>query len=724
MPKLLTPQIQTKVEDIIERVLATSPEHPLELRAMLRIGEGAGAWEEFTNFAQAIDHDKNSDPISPWFAGAPRTQVLNVGNIIKIFKRPDIPLQKAETIYADGNEYQMHHIYSAAYENDFNKLAATGFEGVEFTTRMISMTSSIAGPNALPAAYLCFIGLDKLNVEVPEIGSRLKVALSLPQPPAQVWSDQTQPAATSQPQPAAIGQPLLAVTSQELPRPDVEVEGSSDTDDEDILRDDVVAQDDYFDDHEDNLAKQQDPNVWNGTIIECVLTPPGHLCCLLERRYEPNWQGPKGDRPLVLTTVPCISDHLTSLASMEKALVKAPVVEVGIELDHSQQPYKDEVRSCDKLFSSRSPDKISLRDYIMCPTAADLEPINLLEHMGPLDTTKNFSPSQRKFYDSLQSVKKGIAILNAPFGTGKTTMALAIMLKMQSGGPRKDSRKCQVVYTTSSNVAVDDAARRYAKLAEEHGMTHLNIIRAHSLKSEKSTVFHGKNNRKSRFKQVDDTILNEFLATAYTMRLGESHEARRKNGDPRRVLEDLSLAAAMVKYLDEHQHDLALRRLKRELDMAATQGMEGLDREQIKMEVNDLMARTLRDADAIFCTLNAITKVKMVENINPDLMINDESCRATELSILAMFAFYSPLVWMFLGDPKQLRPTLLSAGREKGLLRSPIPQSLPTNRWHILPRTHDTMWSPFYHAHRAIQMPRRYQLLPICEFLLAYGGRR
>jgi hypothetical protein len=380
---------------------------------------------------------------------------------------------------------------------------------------------------------------------------------------------------------------------------------------------------------------------------------------MLERRREPSWHGDADSRPFVLTNVPCIPDRQKDLRAMEKALETAPIVSVTIQPDFSQRPYKDEIRSCDTLFSAKFPDKNALREYIICPTKEDSNPVNLLSEMGPLDSIKDFSPSQMKCYESLGSIKKGISLLNVPFSTGNTTVALSIMLKLQS---RK--KKAQVVYTTSSNIAVNDAARRYAKLAAKHNMSHLKIIRTHSPKSEKSTVFHSKG-RKSRFSKVDDAILNEFSAAAYITVLRNDYETKRKNGDPRRVVEDLSLAIAMVAFMNDHLHDPALQRLKSELATSAKHGMEGLDRVQIRAEVNTLIARTLQDADVVFCTLNAITKVITIDNLDLVLIVNVESCRATELAVLGLFAFYTPKAWMFLGDPSQLRPTVLSAGREK-----------------------------------------------------------
>ena len=77
------------------------------------------------------------------------------------------------------------------------------------------------------------------------------------------------------------------------------------------------------------------------------------------------------------------------------------------------------------------------------------------------------------------------------------------------------------------------------------------------------------------------------------------------------------------------------------------------------------MADTLADADAVFCTNNAASKVNLYTNFRPKLLVCDEACRATELSILSAFAFYKPEAWIFAGDPRQMRPTILSAEREK-----------------------------------------------------------
>jgi hypothetical protein len=435
VPKLLTPEIQTKVDEIINQAHSASADQPLLIRAVIRIGEDDCTKQEVNNFSNSISKEQESDPINVWFTGAPRAQVLNLGNITKILQRPDIPLQSAETIYADSKEYQMHHIYAATYENDFIKLATTGWEDVNFFAKMVSMTSSILVRDSLPTSYLCFVNVQSHDVQIPEVGSRLKITLNiepsaptaaLPSAPASDLSSapaialpSAPPACLSAALPAALQQPVVETLQLRVSQTETHTD-TAEADDNDYLKDNIDDQDNYFDDYDDNLGDHKNPNQWNGIVIESVLTPPGHVCCLLERRREPDWLGEPDDRPFVSTVVPCISDRHRDIRSLEKALDTAPVVSVKIKPDFSQQSYKDEVRSCDTLFSSLLQNKISLRNYILCPTKGDESPVDLVSHMGDLDTIKNFSPSQLEYYKSLAKVHKGISLLNAPFGTGKT----------------------------------------------------------------------------------------------------------------------------------------------------------------------------------------------------------------------------------------------------------------------------------------------------------------
>jgi len=45
--------------------------------------------------------------------------------------------------------------------------------------------------------------------------------------------------------------------------------------------------------------------------------------------------------------------------------------------------------------------------------------------------------------------------------------------------------------------------------------------------------------------------------------------------------------------------------------------------------------------DIIFYTLNAMIKVKIIKNLNLQLVVNNKSCYVIELAIITLFAFYN-----------------------------------------------------------------------------------
>ena len=83
--------------------------------------------------------------------------------------------------------------------------------------------------------------------------------------------------------------------------------------------------------------------------------------------------------------------------------------------------------------------------------------------------------------------------------------------------------------------------------------------------------------------------------------------------------------------------------------------------QDVQNAINKLMKLTLADADAIFCTTNAASKVSLFSNFQPGLI----ACQVTEISVLSLFAFYNPNAWVFIGDHKQMRPVVLSADCKK-----------------------------------------------------------
>src|SRR5436190_20036533 len=120
----------------------------------------------------------------------------------------------------------------------------------------------------------------------------------------------------------------------------------------------------------------------------------------------------------------------------------------------------------------------------------------------------------------------------------------------------------------------------------------------------------------------------------------------------------MSLAQAMLNYIEKHADtDKSLQSLRLSLMLIEERGLEQYDMQDVQNAINKLMKLTLADADAIFCTTNAASKVSLFSNFQPGLI----ACQVTEISVLSLFAFYNPNAWVFIGDHKQMRPIVFSA---------------------------------------------------------------
>ena len=303
-------------------------------------------------------------------------------------------------------------------------------------------------------------------------------------------------------------------------------------------------------------------------------------------------------------------------------------VKIGIKPVQDRQAYKDDVRSITELFSCQEEDKRRLREYIQGrwdPTEAE-QTTSLLKDMGPLDNIAGFTRSQKDMYDSLGHIKRKIALVHGPFGTGKTGSIIKIIAKYLSNPEKKQ----QVLYVTGSNVGVDDAAIRCRRECEKYGMDKV-IIRAHSLKGERAKLVRVKKGPSRFAADVPENIIQEFFALAYTTKVAKLHNERQQRGDPRRILEDMSLTQAMHNYIEKHAHtDKSLQSLRSSLMLIEERGPDRYDMEDVRIAINRLMKLTLADANAIFCTINTASKVNLHKNFQPGIITCDEASRATE----------------------------------------------------------------------------------------------
>ncbi|RDL30683.1 uncharacterized protein BP5553_10028 [Venustampulla echinocandica] len=71
-----------------------------------------------SNFQYRIANEAVKDPLQAWINDSPNTDAITMGNLVKAFKRPNIPIQCAELVYEDRNALQVAQIYASLYEEE------------------------------------------------------------------------------------------------------------------------------------------------------------------------------------------------------------------------------------------------------------------------------------------------------------------------------------------------------------------------------------------------------------------------------------------------------------------------------------------------------------------------------------------------------------------------------------------------------------------------------
>jgi hypothetical protein len=227
--------------------------------------------------------------------------------------------------------------------------------------------------------------------------------------------------------------------------------------------------------------------------------------------------------------------------------------------------------------------------------------------------------------------------------------------------------KNKVLYLVESNAAVDDVALRMRTQAEVAGIKGKSIIRAYTLKVEKTEVyqyFDTQGKPQERF-QVTDSFVAELATLGFLNVLATDYKTKRARGDPRRVLTDMSVAQAMFDKIRNAETGplVILRSLLRDYGEHGFYDTDVATRTSIKLQLNDLLAEVLQEADVIVCTVAAAAKVTLVANFDPTVVYLDKAGRLPEFKTLIAFGLYTPVAFVLSGDYKQLRPIVLSANR-------------------------------------------------------------
>ena len=665
VPALAQSGLQDKIKELIAHVRqAMKAEQPQVLFQFLIRCRDDVTTNVAAAFQNVLTAQAANDPALAWIANSPNANALTMGNLVPQLDRPVIPVQPAETVFADKMSYTIPHTYGTVFDEEYQKIIIDELKAMDFNMKLLETPIGInpadeidpTHPQILTTArtYFAFIDFNDKDVVRPEVGDSVRVQII-----DEAWS-------------AAHG--IQANEGDEE-----EEEGSARGNNNDLTEEEQVRRDrehldtaelgnedniDVLDD-DDPLQHAKDPLSWFATCVDPIpVTPSGHCTLLLERRRDPLFEGPRHLRPFVDIPLPTANIRAASTdAELDTMVADAQSVPVKVSMKYNNQSLKDQVRCNDELWRSNSAQQQRIRNSLLAQdTQNSLKSVNVhaLKGRSTVDFTHDLNAAQKACHASLVATPE-ITLIHGPFGTGKTSLLLKVVAETISN----PAKKKRVLYTVESNAAVDDITLRLANLCKLNGLGSKKIIRAHSLKGEKSEVYKYYDELlpyEDRY-QISDALVAEFATVAYLAELTEKNRRIRARGDPRRVLAHMSLAQAMYDTLEtETAPNLVnLRAGLQEYGIDGFAGTLSEQRTEIKLALNELMARTIASADVIVCTLAAASKVNLATNFQPDIVILDEAARCTEFKTNILFGLYNPVVFILAADHKQIRPYVISA---------------------------------------------------------------
>jgi hypothetical protein len=661
-PSLATSDLLIKMRDIIGGIRSRTANNNEHNSFEFVIRRPGTLFEELaTQFNTRRLAERERDPALDWIYNSPNAESFTIGNLVPLLDQPDIGHQRAEIVMTDRKEHLIPAIYGAYSQDNFEKITAVELAASELDMRVMECVNAINPAdnpngnhfNSTAYAYIACIDVNDKGLVLPDTGATFETTI------LQVGETVLEQQATEEAVEDATEQAAEDATEQAANEVELGNEDNVDVFDEDF--------------HDVHDEKGSNPHCWLSRVVDFPeITPDGHILVILERRRQPDWQGRPQDRPFVNTPLPTVNfRNAESISELKDLLADGPVIRVRLNSHYSDQGFKDQVRCADELSRSDNAQKKRIYETLLChntetPPLYHVD-IHSLKGRSDLNLHNNFNLAQLAFYNKLGNTPE-VTLVQAPFGSGKTTVCLSLATEVMSNPDTKMS----VMYLVDSNRAVDDAAQRWQNTSNSAGLNK-RIIRLHSLKGEKGHVYRYYSNPQDKPQQrfqIPDTLANEFAAIAYLHNLSQEHVTVRARGDPRRVLETMSLAQAMFDKLKSaestgNQNWRILHDWMNEYSSDGFYGTELSRRTEIKIALNSLMAETLADADAIACTLASAAKFNLRENFHPSLVIFDEAARVTELKALIPFASFSPLAFILAADHKQMRAYVSSANRSR-----------------------------------------------------------
>jgi hypothetical protein len=346
--------------------------------------------------------------------------------------------------------------------------------------------------------------------------------------------------------------------------------------------------------------------------------------------------------------------------------------------------------SCLHEYAELPVDEMSMLDDIQCHVAQllssmDLDvsypKVNLFDHVPK--NYKNFLSflsklQQEALTQYMSCIEHGIVAIEGCVASAKTLFGILTML-MSIAEPDKHGNKKRGLWTSETNEAVNDAARKIEEMGNRLDLD-LKIIRIVGLSSEAQSFEDHLNPRqhpehfRAAPEQVEDFM---FLAQRMLNLQGHRFEDDRRKGDKRKDprIRNLSLSEAMWEELQANlTTDLLYHKLWDYLrELANEPDTQDVTREQINPLINLVMSNTRAKADIEVVTISGALFPKFRTGCRDAyaVVVLDEAAKTVHQHFCALVGAFRPsMFYMVLGDCAQGLPCSITEHIESAFINS------------------------------------------------------
>jgi len=239
------------------------------------------------------------------------------------------------------------------------------------------------------------------------------------------------------------------------------------------------------------------------------------------------------------------------------------------------------------------------------------------------------------------ALKNDLFLIHGPFGTGKTTVLVYLILELIKRGKK-------ILVTADSNTAVDNIVEKLSKYTE-------NFVRIGNPSKimEKNNIFKY---------SLEEIIKKEDLfkkVKELKEKLDKLEKKRSKYLKPTPSLRRGLTNEQIFKYafIGRSARGISIEKIKSMANWLRIDKEYKLIKEEYDLYLKKLIEKVLEEKQVILTT-NSSSALEILENKFFDYLIHDEASQSTEPSSLIPLIKAKKVV--FAGDHKQLPPTVLS----------------------------------------------------------------